>query len=157
MARTQARSQSAGATTSSTTPKPMQITRIVVDLKRQKLFAYAGSVLVYEFHAVTGRRGKETDLGTHRITRKHETYTSKSYKVPMDYAMFFTPDGKAIHHSSSGWVFLRSFGKALGAEELGATLGSHGCVGLSREDARALFERTPMNTTIEVVSGEDGK
>ena len=142
---------SVGLIGSSKASKSATITRILVDLDRQKLYAYAGSVLVYEFHAVTGRKGKETDIGRHRIFRKEKTYTSKTYKVPMNYAMFFTSDGKAIHHSSAGWVTLRSFGKALGAEQLGVTVGSHGCVGISEEDAKALFERTPLNTIVEIV------
>lgn len=144
----------AGVVHSSKTPKSDRITRIVVNISRQKLFAYAGENLVYEFHCVTGRKGKETDLGRHRIYEKVSDYVSKTYKVPMPYAMFFTPDRKAIHESSAGWVWVRSFGKALGAEELGVTLGSHGCVGLSHEDAKALYEKTPVNTWIEVVSGE---
>jgi lipoprotein-anchoring transpeptidase ErfK/SrfK len=143
-----------GAVFSSQTPRSVTITRIVVNVSRQKLLAYDGETLVYEFNCVTGRKGKDTDLGRHRIYEKVEDYVSKTYKVPMPYSMFFTPDRKAIHESSFGWVWFRSLGKSLGAEELGVTLGSHGCVGLSHDDAKALYDNTPVNTWIEVVAGE---
>jgi lipoprotein-anchoring transpeptidase ErfK/SrfK len=157
-----AKQKGAGIVHSSKTRKTFTITRIVVNVRRQKLLAYAGQTLVYEFDCVTGRKGKETDLGRHRIYEKVQDYVSRTYKVPMPYAMFFTPDRKAIHESSIGWVWARSLGKALGVEELGVTLGSHGCVGLSHDDAKALYEKTPINTWIEVVSGnsdsgEDGE
>jgi len=147
--KTAGRRKSAGVVTSSKTPKAATITRILVSIPRQKLFAYAGETLVYEFDCVTGRAGKETDVGRHRIFKKVKDYVSRTYQTPMPYSMFFTSDGKAIHESTAVW--LRSFGKALGAEQLGIPLGSHGCVGLNHEDAAALYERTPLNTLVEVV------
>jgi lipoprotein-anchoring transpeptidase ErfK/SrfK len=143
-----------GVVHSSKSNVKLQVSKIIVNIKRQKLTAYAGETLLFEFDCVTGREGKETDLGKHRIYLKEKDYVSKTYKVPMPYAMFFTPDRKAIHESSAGWVWIRSLGKALGAEKLGLTVGSHGCVGLNQEDAKALFELTPLNTWIEVISGE---
>jgi lipoprotein-anchoring transpeptidase ErfK/SrfK len=70
----------------------------------------------------------------------------------MPYSMFFSPDGKAIHQSSAGFVLMRSYFKAVDPGEHLVTVGSHGCVGLGEADAKALFERTPPNTTVEVVS-----
>jgi lipoprotein-anchoring transpeptidase ErfK/SrfK len=144
-----------GVVNSSKTPKAVTVTRIVVNITHQKLYAYSGQSLVYEFDCVTGRKGKETDLGRHRIYLKDRDYVSKTYKVPMPFSMFFTSDRKAIHESSAGWVWFRSLGKSLGAEELGVPLGSHGCVGLSHNDAKVLFEKTPENTWIEIVTGTD--
>lgn len=37
--------------------------------------------------------------GSFTIVRKHHPYTSKKYKVPMDYAMFFTKTGEALHQN----------------------------------------------------------
>lgn len=122
---------------------------IVVDLDRQKLFAYQGNELVYSFHCVTGREGKETDIGKHQIFRKAHPYRSKTYNVPMDYAMFFTKDGKAIHQSRS--VFVRSLLMSVDAEQLlGPHIGSHGCVGLSEDDARNLYNWAEIGTGVTV-------
>lgn len=118
--------------------------RIVVNLRRQVLTAYDGTQQVYRFDCCSGDKDHPTDAGKFKIFSKHRKYTSKKYKVPMDYAMFFTKDGKAIHMSHA--VGLTSLLKYLGAD----SVGSHGCVRLSEDDARTLFEWTPMHTTVEV-------
>ena len=73
----------------------------------QKLYAWEGNQLVYEFDVVTGRPGKETEAGVFSISRKYEDYTSKAYGAEMPFTMFFTVDGKAIHGTT--WATLRSF------------------------------------------------
>lgn len=60
----------------------------------------------------------------------------------MNYAMFFTVDGKAIHQSNA--VGITSILKDWGVNQLG----SHGCVRLSEDNARTLFDWAPMNTTV---------
>jgi lipoprotein-anchoring transpeptidase ErfK/SrfK len=114
----------------------------------QKLYAWEGNKLVYEFDVVTGRPGKETVPGVFSIFRKHEDYTSKTYGSPMPYTMFFTKDGKAIHGTE--WATVRSYLHAYITE----SVGSQGCVGLTREEARAMFEWAPMNTRIVVLEEE---
>ena len=114
----------------------------------QKLYAWEGNKLVYEFDVVTGRPGKETVPGVFSIFRKHEDYTSKTYGSPMPYTMFFTQDGKAIHGTE--WATLRSYVHAYITE----SVGSHGCVGLTREDAKSMFEWAPMKTRIVVLEEE---
>jgi lipoprotein-anchoring transpeptidase ErfK/SrfK len=114
----------------------------------QKLYAWEGNELVYEFDVVTGRPGKETEPGVFFIFRKHEDYTSMTYDVPMPYAMFFTKDGKAIH--ATKWATLRSYLHAYITE----SVGSHGCVGLTLENAETLFRWAPMSTRIVVLEEE---
>ncbi|HHL4083217.1 L,D-transpeptidase [Burkholderia sp. A2] len=46
---------------------------------------------------MTGDSEHPTDRGAFRIMRKYPTYRSRAYNVQMDYAMFFTGDGKALH------------------------------------------------------------
>jgi hypothetical protein len=131
-----------GPTTSVATRK------IVVDLRTQKLEAYLGDTIVFSFPCVTGDRAHPTEPGRFKIMRKVHPYTSRTYKVPMDYAMFFTRDGKAIHqyHGPVALGLLRSF--RLGP--LGATVGSHGCVRLSEVDARMMYAWTPVGTEVIV-------
>lgn len=56
----------------------------------------------------------------------------------MPYTIFFSKDGKAIH-AATCCVAIQSFLKAIAPEE-SAWMGSHGCVRLSEDDARILFE-----------------
>ena len=120
------------------------IRRIEVLLGRQVLIAYEGDERVFEFDCATGDRDHPTDPGYFRILRKHRTYTSVKYKVPMDYALFFTRDGKAIHKGYMvGPVSYLKFG---GFE----SFGSHGCVRLADNDARTLFDWAAVGTSVEV-------
>jgi lipoprotein-anchoring transpeptidase ErfK/SrfK len=126
--------------------RPPATKKIVINIHRQKLFAYEGKKLVYEFDCITGRAGHETRPGVFRISRKVKHYTSKKYKAPMPFSMFFSADGKAIHQSP--FARERSHAKYLGIGDPG----SHGCVGLDEADARALFGWAPVGTRIEIVA-----
>jgi lipoprotein-anchoring transpeptidase ErfK/SrfK len=114
----------------------------------QKLFAWEGNELIFEFDMVSGRPGKETLPGVFHIFRKHEEYTSMTYGSEMPYSMFFTQDGKAIH--ATKWATLRSYLHAYIYEGVG----SHGCVGLTLEDAEAIFAWAPMGTRVVVLQEE---
>ncbi len=119
---------------------------ILVDLDDQNLYAFNGARLEYEFYCASGDRLHPTATwpSLHRIFRKHKTYRSRTYNAQMDYAMFFTVDGKAIHQSNA--VGLTSVLKDIGINQLG----SHGCVRLSEENASKLFDWAPMNTSVFV-------
>jgi lipoprotein-anchoring transpeptidase ErfK/SrfK len=122
--------------------------KIIVVIDTQILLAMEGSKVVYEYDVVTGRPKKETHPGDYRIGRKYKDYTSKTYGSPMPYSMFFSKDGKAIHGTE--WATVRSYLHAYVTE----SVGSHGCVGLSEEDAKILFDWTPVGTPIEVVADQ---
>ncbi len=119
---------------------------IIVDLDDQNLYAFNGSRMEHKFYCTSGDDKHPTAKkpSLHRIFRKHERYTSKTYNARMDYAMFFTYDGKAIHQSNA--VAVTSFLKDMGMNYFG----SHGCVRLAEEDAQALFSWAPMNTPVFV-------
>lgn len=121
---------------------------IYVVTDEQKLYAWEGNELVYEFHIVSGRPGKETHPGVFAVSRKYEDYTSKTYDAPMPYSMFFTNDGKAIHGTQ--YATARSYLHAYVTE----SVGSHGCVGLTEEDAKTLFEWAPMSTRVVILEEE---
>ncbi len=121
--------------------------RIVVKLEDQLVEAYEDDKLEYSFICVTGDEEHPTDKGTFKIFRKEHPYRSKAYNVQMDYAMFFTEDGKALHqyHGPVPLHLVRELKK--GVTEW---FGSHGCVRLAENDARTLFEWAPKNTTVVV-------
>src|SRR5437764_920302 len=73
--------------------------RIEVNLDRQVLFAFDGPKQEYCFDCVSGDDSHPTPAGHWAVNRKHRRYTSHKYHARMDYAMFFTNTGEAIHQS----------------------------------------------------------
>jgi lipoprotein-anchoring transpeptidase ErfK/SrfK len=122
---------------------------IQVYIEQQTLIALENDEEIYTFDIVTGKDGKETTAGTYHIFRKHEKYTSKAYGSEMPYTMFFTEDGKAIHGTQMGT--LRSYLHAYLTE----SVGSQGCVGLTDDNAKALFEWAPVGTEIVVIAEDN--
>jgi lipoprotein-anchoring transpeptidase ErfK/SrfK len=125
----------------------LALKRIVVSLEEQTLDALEDGRRVFSFPCVTGDGAHPTNKGTFRISRKHEDYTSKTYGSDMDYAMFFTNDGKAIHqyHGFAGLTAVRVM-----RHHVSDFFGSHGCVRLEEANARALFKWTPIGTQVYV-------
>jgi lipoprotein-anchoring transpeptidase ErfK/SrfK len=122
---------------------------IFVYIESQTLEAVEDGDTVYSFDIVTGQEEKETTLGTFYISNKHEQYVSKTYGSEMPYTMFFSADGKAIHGTQL--ATLRSYLHAYVTE----SVGSQGCVGLTDDNARALFEWTPSGTPVFVLEDKD--
>lgn len=120
---------------------------IKVDLTGQTVEAYAGGEKVFRFECVSGDKDHPTDRGIFKILRKHDIYRSHTYNVQMNYAMFFTLDGKALHqyHGPVPLSVVRTF-----RSSVSEWFGSHGCVRLSEADAKALFDWTPIGTIVEV-------
>ena len=128
-------------------PQPEKQTlakEIHVFLASQTLQALENNEVIYEFDVVTGQAGKETEEGQYKVERKHERYVSKTYGAEMPYSMFFSQDGKAIHGTNV--ATLRSYLQTF----LTSSLGSKGCVGLTDNNAKALFEWAPVGTVIIV-------
>lgn len=121
--------------------------RIKVYLDQQIVEAYEGAERIFRFECVTGDKNGPTEPGRFRIYPKKEKYTSNKYKVPMDYAMFFTPDRRAFHkyHGPMPFSLMRSTKRYV--TDL---VGSKGCVRLREADAIALFEWTPEHTEVHI-------
>ena len=118
---------------------------IRVFIEQQVLVALEDDEEIYSFDIVTGRDGKETTAGRYRIFRKHEKYTSKTYGSEMPYTMFFTEDGKAIHGTQMATLrsYLHSY--------LSESVGSQGCVGLTDDNAKVLFDWARVGTPVVVI------
>lgn len=120
--------------------------KIRVNLSTQTVEAFEGDRRVHRFECVSGDQAHPTDTGSFKIMRKYEKYRSHAYNVPMNFAMFFTMDGKALHqYHGSGFSVVRAFKTAVSD-----WFGSHGCVRLTEEDARTLFDWTPIGTVVNV-------
>jgi len=122
---------------------------IRVFIEEQVLVALENDEEVYSFDIVTGRDGKETTAGKYKIFRKHEKYTSKTYGSEMPYTMFFTEDGKAIHGTQMATLrsYLHSY--------LSDSVGSQGCVGLTDDNAKALFDWALVGTPVIVITEKE--
>jgi lipoprotein-anchoring transpeptidase ErfK/SrfK len=119
---------------------------IRVNVDEQTLAALENGEPVYTFDIVSGRPNKETLIGTFKISRKHEKYTSKTYGSEMPYTMFFTDDGKAIH--GTNMATLRSYLHTYLTE----SVGSQGCIGLTDDNAKLLFDWAPVGTPVVVIT-----
>lgn len=128
-------------------PQPKVVKTIKVSLMQQTVEAYEDSTRIFRFECVTGDRDHPTDRGVFKIMRKNQLYRSHTYDVPMNYAMFFTLDGKALHQYH-GVVPLSVVRSVRGG--VSDWFGSHGCVRLAASDAKALYGWTPVGTTVRV-------
>jgi lipoprotein-anchoring transpeptidase ErfK/SrfK len=122
---------------------------IRVFIEEQVLVALENDEEIYSFDIVTGRDGKETTAGKYKVFRKHEKYTSKTYGSEMPYTMFFTEDGKAIHGTQMATLrsYLHSY--------LSDSVGSQGCVGLTDDNAKALFDWAQVGTPVIVITEKE--
>ncbi len=113
--------------------------RIHVDLAAQQLEATKPSGETVTWKISSGRRGYETPTGRFEVYRMEEDHLSDEYdQAPMPYAMFFSPRGLAIHGSME---------HGLGRPA------SHGCVRLSVDHARQLYQWAKQNggARVEIV------
>ncbi|MBS1159586.1 MAG: hypothetical protein H6R15_2005 [Proteobacteria bacterium] len=120
---------------------------IKVNLAQQIVQACEGSTKVFSFDCVTGDNEHPTYRGVFRVLRTVHPYRSHTYNVQMDYALFFTHDGKALHQYH-GVVPLSVVRTARGS--VGDWFGSHGCVRLSEADAKVLYGWASVGTTVQV-------
>ncbi|HMI88639.1 MAG TPA: L,D-transpeptidase [Polyangiaceae bacterium] len=121
-----------------------KIIRIYLD--QQKVEVWDGSTQLYAFDGVTGDADHPTEPGTFRVISKDKLHHSKKYDVDMHYALFFTADGKALHQYH-GFVPLSLVRTAKAGSDW---FGSHGCVRLTEEDAKTLYEWAPVGTVVQV-------
>jgi lipoprotein-anchoring transpeptidase ErfK/SrfK len=120
--------------------------KILIDLANQQVTALEGAKIIRQCECVSGDSSHPTPTGTFRINRKEHPYTSKKYGARMDYAMFFTNSGEALHqyHGPAPWWLLRA------GRSVTALVGSHGCVRMQEDDAKALYKWASIHTLVEV-------
>ncbi len=120
---------------------------ILVDRSEQKLYAYDGGELFMEASISTGLELSPTPAGTFPIFRKTPSRYmqgpipgvpgSDYYDLPgVPWNLYFTAGGAVIH----GAYWHDSFGQQY----------SHGCINMSPEEAKKLYEWTPLGTKVVV-------
>jgi lipoprotein-anchoring transpeptidase ErfK/SrfK len=114
---------------------------VLIQLSRQTMSVAVDGADLATWPVSTARRGYRTPVGRYQPYSLERMHYSRLYDdTPMPYSIFFR-GGYAIH----GTTEVRNLGRAV----------SHGCVRLSPDNARSLFELVQshgrQNTTIEIV------
>src|SRR6516164_263691 len=116
---------------------------ITIDKSTQQMSVAVDGAQRYVSPVSTGRPGYDTPSGTFKPNRMDaDHYTQEWDNAPMPHAIFFDMDGHAIH----GFFDVKHLGSAV----------SHGCVRLSPDHARTLFnliKAQGMGETRVVVAG----
>jgi lipoprotein-anchoring transpeptidase ErfK/SrfK len=125
------------------TEAPKSSILVNIDKSTQEMTVFVDGVELYTWPVSTGTRGYSTPSGTYTASSMNEIWYSKQWdNAPMPHAVFFTKKGHAIH----GTLDEKNLGNAA----------SHGCVRLSRANAKTLFElvkATGLENTQVVLSG----
>ena len=107
---------------------------VIVSIPDQRAYVYRGATLIAASTVSTGRKGKETPIGTYQILQKKVEHRSSLYNAAeMPFMQRLTWDGIAIHA-----------GKNPGFPN------SHGCIRLPTAFAQKLFAATTLGTTVTV-------
>jgi lipoprotein-anchoring transpeptidase ErfK/SrfK len=131
----------AGTKTSSCKAKS-SVTTVCVDLTHQTVWVMKGGKVTYKPTVTrTGMKGHRTPTGTFKINKRTKKEWSDPYKVWMPYWQRFV-GGVGLHQTTTylhdGWR------------------GSHGCVNLLPADAKYLYGKLKMGTTVKVFGRRPG-
>lgn len=122
--------------------------KIVVSLARQTLALVEGEKIIALYPTLTGAKGMGTPPGNYRVLSKYRSVTMEGeIGTPLEYrvenvpwVLFFIDRAYAIH--GNYWKPITYFGKDP------SYTGSHGCVGLTPEDAKKVFDWAEVGTEI---------
>lgn len=134
--------------------------RIVVSLSKQSLTAYDGNTPVVSTLVTTGNQVLPTPVGVFPILGKYSPFTFHSpwpagspfwyADSPVTYALLFDDRGYYIHDAP----WRHDFGPGSNAKPgtPGQDLtGSHGCVNVSLDIAKQLYDWAPTGTAVQVI------
>jgi lipoprotein-anchoring transpeptidase ErfK/SrfK len=118
------------------------VTTVCIDLTHQTVWVMGNGKVIYKPTVTrTGMRGYRTPTGTYRIIQRARREWSNPYKVWMPYWQRFVR-GVGLHQTTTylhdGWR------------------GSHGCVNLLGSDAKSLYGKLRIGTTVKVFGRRPG-
>jgi len=118
------------------------VTHMVIDLSQQRLYAMnRHNQVLAEYKVSTGMVGYATPPGSYQVVNKATYAYSEKYEADMYHWMGLTRSGEIGMHALKGRGYERRLGRRA----------SHGCIRLSREDARYLFSLVPIGLPVEIV------
>jgi lipoprotein-anchoring transpeptidase ErfK/SrfK len=120
-----------------------KLDHIIINLANQTLYECNMTGQVLRTHKVSsGRKGYDTPPGTYKIENRSPKAYSKKYDAWMLNWMGFTPDGNYGIHGLEGSSYERHLG----------SVASHGCIRLSRKNAKDLYTRIKVGMPVKIVN-----
>jgi lipoprotein-anchoring transpeptidase ErfK/SrfK len=129
------------------TPPP-NLQRIVVDISEQQMYVYEGDNLLWKWVVSTGEPGRDTAVGQFKIQSKIEKAYASTWNLDMPYWLGIYWSG-SIEDGIHALPINRATGLKLWEGLLGRRV-SYGCIILSDENARTLYEWAKMGTPVIV-------
>lgn len=121
--------------------------QIVVNLSQQRLYAYQGGQLVYDFVISSGAAPYYTRTGTFQVQSKFPNAYGSAWNIWMPYWMGIYWAGSSENGIHALPVL--SNGQTLWGGYLGRPV-SYGCVVVGTYEAKLLFEWTPLGTPVQI-------
>jgi lipoprotein-anchoring transpeptidase ErfK/SrfK len=129
------------------TPPP-NLQRIVVDISEQQMYVYEGDNLLWKWVVSTGEPGRDTAIGQFKIQSKIEKAYASIWNLDMPYWLGIYWSG-SIEDGIHALPINRATGVKLWEGLLGKRV-SYGCIILSDENARTLYDWAKMGTPVIV-------
>lgn len=118
---------------------------IMVEISEQRVYIYKNDKILKTMACSTGVDGKDTPVGNFKILRKQTKFYSKKYQQGGYFWLEFIKGGNYLFHS----VPFDKSGEIIKEEEekLGQKA-SHGCVRVSLENSKWLYDNIPSGTEV---------
>ena len=121
---------------------------ILVDISEQRMYVYENDRLLWDWVASTGEPGKDTAVGTFAVRDKIEVAYASTWNLDMPYWLGIYQSGP-LENGIHALPIQRANGIKLWEGFLGRRV-SYGCVILSDENARTLFEWARIGTPVTI-------
>ena len=123
--------------------------RIVVSISKQQMYVYTNDRLLYTWVCSTGEPGRDTKPGHYKVQTKMPLAYSGPYDLDMPYWLGIYYAG-STENGIHGPPIQRANGQKMWAGLLGYRI-SFGCVILSDENVKTLYEWAPLGTPVDIV------
>jgi lipoprotein-anchoring transpeptidase ErfK/SrfK len=127
-------------------------TRLVLNLKKRRVFVYQGQKIIASYPVAIGRRGWETPTGQFRVI---QMMRDPVWEHPFTGQL--VPSGKN-NPLGARWIGFWTDGRnfigfhGTPQENLIGRAVSHGCVRMRDRDIKALFEKVQVGTIVTVIA-----
>ena len=122
--------------------------RIVVDLSAQRMYVYQNGQLLWNWVVSTGRPGQATAVGHYKVLNKLPNAYASTWGLQMPYWLGIYWAGRLQNGIHA--LPIQANGQRLWEGYLGQRV-SFGCIILSTQNARSLYNWAPVGTPVDVV------
>lgn len=129
------------------TPEPGP-KRIVVDVSEQRMYVYEGDTLLWDWVTSTGEPGKDTAVGSFSVRSKIAMAYASSWNLDMPHWLGIYQSGP-LENGIHALPIQRATGVKLWEGYLGQRV-SYGCIILSDENARTLFDWAELDVPVDI-------